>query len=249
MSGINNRTPFGNQNWWQNPAPQAGNHTQASTVPAGSAPAQHNAVAGTVPPQQPPGQPSLQAQQNLAQQHQLQQYPSTQHYLAAVHGIQAGASQPLAAQPSRQEAINSRGAQLVRVAQSNMRHGQLSLTGSSYSDSGQLFFHGDYHPTSAMNVAGTNFSDFAPGQPHLINEHLDFYRDEFNEGENAQLEPVSLAPTEQGQLGVVDGHHRLAAGLSLGRPVPVTINLDTEPAEATNWAGVRLKDASDSDEE
>jgi hypothetical protein len=135
-----------------------------------------------------------------------------------------------------------RGAQLVGHAQANMRHGQLILTAQHTSERGQLHYQGHYQPNGAMSVARTNFSDFAPGQAHLINEHLEFYREEFNEGEHAQLEPVQLAPTEQGQLGVIDGHHRLAAGLSLGLPIPISINLDTEPAEATNWANVRLRD-------
>jgi len=141
-----------------------------------------------------------------------------------------------------QHTVNARGAQLVATAQNNMRHGQLVLTGSSFSGRGQMFYHGYYAPAQPMNIASTTFRDFAPGQSRLVKEHLDFYKDEFNEGENAQIEPVELAPTEQGQIGVVDGHHRLAAGLSLGKPVPLSINLDTEPTEAMDWANVRELD-------
>lgn len=180
---------------------------------------------------------------------QTRQYLSTQQYLAAYHGtyptqpVQAQgltATAPAAPVPSPQEIINTTGARLVGTAQANMQHGRLDLTSSYTSSRGQLFYRGTYTPHMAFPIAGTTFRDFAPGQDGLSNEHLEFYRDEFNEGANAQIDPVELAPTEQGQLGVVDGHHRLAAGISLGKSIPVLINLDTEPAEATDWSRVGL---------
>jgi hypothetical protein len=143
--------------------------------------------------------------------------------------------------------IEDSGMQLIEHAQQNMRDGVLHLTGTATGErTGKLRYTGVYLPKDPIAITHSQFADFAPGQPALIREHVEFYSEEFNEGENAQISPIEVAPTVEGQLTVVDGHHRLAAGLSLGKPIPLVIDPDTEPPHASNWNGVEIKE-EDSD--
>ncbi|MFC6478804.1 hypothetical protein ACFQDN_22930 [Pseudomonas asuensis] len=158
MLGINRTPSMDNRAWWDNPAPvqDAANRTTGGFAQASAHQDQGHAssVAQQLASHLPPNRPG---------QH-MSQYSSTQAYLTAVHGAQFGTSASASTRPLSQQEINTRGAQLVDHAQANMQHGQLVLTGSQTSERGQLHYQGHYQPTEAMNVAGTNFSDFVPGQ-------------------------------------------------------------------------------------
>ena len=122
-----------------------------------------------------------------------------------------------------------------------MRDGTLTITSAVAGERhGYPQYEAVYTPHRPMNIVGARYGDFVPGQPELVRGHLEFYIEEFRSGAEAELDQVLAAPTPQGQLVIIDGHHRLAAAAITGRSVKLLIDLETEPAEADNWSGVTV---------
>jgi len=144
------------------------------------------------------------------------------------------------------EATNAAGSRLIKAAQSLMQYGTLSLFGTETDQRyGNLMYKASYKPHSPMNIQNSGYADFLPGQSDLVGEHLEFYKDEFRRGLSERQDPIIAAPTEQGPLVVVEGHHRLAAALATGMPVKILINADKEPADYRDWLNISIINKGD----
>ncbi|HBV39734.1 MAG TPA: hypothetical protein DEF05_08655 [Erwinia sp.] len=145
-----------------------------------------------------------------------------------------------------QEAANAPGSHLIKAAQSRMQYGTLSLFGTETGERyGNLMYKASYKPHSPMNIENSSYADFLPGQPDLVGEHLEFYKDEFMRGLSERQDPIIAAPTEQGSLVVVEGHHRLTAALATGMPVKLLINADKESADYRDWSNISFINKGD----
>lgn len=149
----------------------------------------------------------------------------------------------VAALPPLQYDPSATGMQFVDHAANNMRDGTLVKTGSSRIWHKLMHYDAFYNPTQPKILSQSSFSDFIPGPQNIIIPTIEYFMQQYVEG--ASIKPIRVAPTHDGQLVVLDGHHRLAAGMRLGRQIPLLITLDPVTPFARNWEGVIAQAAPD----
>lgn len=162
------------------------------------------------------------------------------------HPSRSNLTQTMIEQHNPAEATHTAGADLIKTAQRLMQHGTLSVSGTDTGQRyGNLMFKATYQPHSPVNIENSSYADFLPGQSDLVGEHLEFYKDEFRRGLSGRQEPIVAAPTEQGPLVIVEGHHRFAAALATGMPIKIMINADKESAADQDWSSVSIINKGD----
>jgi hypothetical protein len=126
-----------------------------------------------------------------------------------------------------------------------MAHGLLDVSGSMTNEHGLVVHQATYMPAAPGVIVASRFSDFLPAQQNLVAGQLQTYTDDLQKvGDAEGMEPIAAAPTPDGNLVLLDGHHRLAAALQTGVSIPVEIHTTVEAgaAVARDWSSVRIID-------
>jgi len=131
-----------------------------------------------------------------------------------------------------------------------LKHGTLKHVESRRNSNQQLRHHAIYSPKGSQSILSSNFSDFLPSQHNgkLYKEKLDGLTSYLSECEN-DLGAILVAHTSEGELMVLDGHHRLAAALAANVPLDIEIDPRSEPDQkkGQDWSVITLALGSGSD--
>jgi hypothetical protein len=137
---------------------------------------------------------------------------------------------------------------LTKQATLLLAHGTLAVTGSKTNSYGSLLHEGKYTPTQAGPIEGSNYADFLPSQAYLIKGKVDGIVAAFGDAEEAgalRVPPIVANLTPDGDLMLIDGHHRLAAALLAKAEVNVEIFPSVEEfvePVGPNWARVSYEE-------